>query len=134
MDKNELTLSATHIRYLLGIHFLSQGREAIKCTDIADLLNVTRPSVHSMIKTLSALDIITKPHYGKVNFTEDGKALARDYAAFYVVLSAHFRLLFPEETTDISEAVCAFMSQMSYPQLKKFCTPSANHPPFKIKK
>lgn len=120
VEKIDLNLSATNIRYILVIHQLEQSHKFVKCTDIANILSVSRPSVHAMIKTLRGMEIITKPHYGKVNFTLSGKQLAEDYSKYFDVLHAHFSKLFPQET-DISNAVCAFMSQLSVQRLSAAC-------------
>ena len=40
----------------------------------------------------------------------------KDYSKYFDVLRAHFSKLFPQET-DISNAVCAFMSQLSLQRL-----------------
>jgi len=83
VTNNTLQLTATNIRYLIAIHKLGGAEKFVKCTDIAKNLSVTRPSVHAMVKTLSEMNLIEKPHYGKVNFTHYGKETAQIYIDSY---------------------------------------------------
>ncbi len=120
VEKFDLNLSATNIRYILVIHQLYKSHPFVKCADIANILSVSRPSVHAMIKTLRGMEIITKPHYGKVNFTRAGLQLAEEYSNYFDVLHTHFSKLFTQGT-DINDAVCAFMSQLSVQRLSAAC-------------
>lgn len=120
MTQNAPQLTATNIRYLITIYNLGGTDRFVKCTDIAKDLSVTRPSVHAMVKTLTDMNLIEKPRYGKVNFTAQGKTLAQMYMDSYNVVRSHFDGIVPENA-DMDAVVCAFMSQVTTEQLADVC-------------
>lgn len=64
-------LTATHVRYLIALKRLNNA-EGIKGSDIANKLNLTKPSVHSMMDTFLNLKYIEKEPGGQVFLTERG--------------------------------------------------------------
>ncbi|MBA7537045.1 HTH-type transcriptional regulator MntR [subsurface metagenome] len=64
--------------YLEAIWDLQKNKGYIKVKDIADKLEVTRPSVSEMIKKLSENEYIIYEKYGGIIFTGKGKKLARE--------------------------------------------------------
>ena len=71
-----MELSQAHLRYLLAIGELSQGKAAVSSTQVARVLQVSRPSVTRMLAVLAEKDLVTKERYGKIILTETGAALA----------------------------------------------------------
>lgn len=63
--------------YLEAIWDLQKNKGYIKVKDIADKLEVTRPSVSEMIKKLSENEYIIYEKYGGIIFTGRGKKLAQ---------------------------------------------------------
>lgn len=74
-----MELSRTHRRYLLAIHDLSRGTLRVSSTQIAQALQVSRPSVNRMLGVLAEKELVAKAPYGKVSLTERGEVLARRY-------------------------------------------------------
>lgn len=64
--------------YLEAIWDLQKNKGYIKAKDIADKLEVTRPSVSEMIKKLSENEYIVYEKYGGIIFTGKGKKLAQE--------------------------------------------------------
>jgi len=64
--------------YLEAIWDLQKNKGYIKVKDIADKLEVTRPSVSEMIKKLSENEYIIYEKYGGIIFTGKGKKLAQE--------------------------------------------------------
>ena len=64
--------------YLEAIWDLQKNKGYIKVKDIADKLEVTRPSVSEMIKKLSENEYIIYERYGGIIFTGRGKKLAQE--------------------------------------------------------
>lgn len=62
--------------YLEAIWDLQKNKGYVKVKDIADKLEVTRPSVSEMIKKLSENEYIIYEKYGGIIFTGRGKKLA----------------------------------------------------------
>lgn len=67
-----MELSQAHLRYLLAIGELSQGKAAVSSTQVARVLQVSRPSVTRMLAVLAEKDLVTKERYGKIILTETG--------------------------------------------------------------
>lgn len=65
-----MELSQAHLRYLLAIGELSQGKAAVSSTQVARVLQVSRPSVTRMLAVLAEKDLVTKERYGKIILTE----------------------------------------------------------------
>ena len=59
-----MELSQAHLRYLLAIGELSQGKAAVSSTQVARVLQVSRPSVTRMLAVLAEKDLVTKERYG----------------------------------------------------------------------
>ena len=76
-----MELSQAHLRYLLAIGELSQGKAAVSSTQVARVLQVSRPSVTRMLAVLAEKDLVTKERYGKITLTETGAALAHQLQA-----------------------------------------------------
>lgn len=68
-----MELSQAHLRYLLAIGELSQGKAAVSSTQVARVLQVSRPSVTRMLAVLAEKDLVTKERYGKITLTETGR-------------------------------------------------------------
>jgi len=64
--------------YLEAIWNLQDKKGYIKAKDIADKLEVTRPSVSEMIKKLAENNYILYEKYGGIVFTAKGKKLAQE--------------------------------------------------------
>jgi DtxR family Mn-dependent transcriptional regulator len=64
--------------YLEAIWDLQKNKGYIKVKDIADKLEITRPSVSEMIKKLSENEYIIYEKYGGIIFTGKGKKLAQE--------------------------------------------------------
>ena len=61
-----MELSQAHLRYLLAIGELSQGKAAVSSTQVARVLQVSRPSVTRMLAVLAEKDLVTKERYGSL--------------------------------------------------------------------
>ncbi len=70
------TLSSAMQDYLEAILDLSRKGEAVRITDIADKLNITKASVTQAINSLKKLSLVTQDRYGPVELTSKGKELA----------------------------------------------------------
>ena len=64
--------------YLEAIWNLEKRKGYIKVKDIADRLDVSRPSVSEMIRKLAENDYILYEKYGGIVFTGKGKKLAQE--------------------------------------------------------
>ena len=91
-----MELSQAHLRYLLAIGELSQGKAAVSSTQVARVLQVSRPSVTRMLAVLAEKDLVTKERYGKIILTETGAALAHQLQAGLRDLAGALASVLPE--------------------------------------
>ena len=116
-----MELSQAHLRYLLAIGELSQGKAAVSSTQVARVLQVSRPSVTRMLAVLAEKDLVTKERYGKITLTETGAALAHQLQAGLRDLErrALGLDLDREETAAVAGALASVLPEHC---LRKLCT------------
>lgn len=120
MANSKTTLTASNIKYLLVIYDLCKASGETRCVRIAEVLGLSKPSVHTMIGTLKDMELVHKDLYGTVTFTETGKELAEQYTKYFEQISSWFEAILPN-SADIRPAVCAVMSEMSAELLEEMC-------------
>ena len=79
--------------YLEAIWDLQNKKGYIKVKDIADRLEVTRPSVSEMIKKLAENDYILYEKYGGIIFTGKGKKLAKEIKKRHTLLAKFLKII-----------------------------------------
>lgn len=89
MRQRNQILTASNIKYLLAISSLSCDHGGIRCVNVANALGITKPSVHTMINTLCAMNLATKAKYGTVQLTPEGESLAALYRQYYTIVRSH---------------------------------------------
>ena len=116
-----MELSQAHLRYLLAIGELSQGKAAVSSTQVARVLQVSRPSVTRMLAVLAEKDLVTKERYGKIILTETGAALAHQLQAGLRDLERRLPALDldREETAAVAGALASVLPEHC---LRKLCT------------
>lgn len=91
--------------YLKTIYLLLQRYQVARVKDIADELNVNKPSVTAGLRTLSALQLVNYKPYGTVTLTDHGEQTASDIIEKYRTLKDFFsKVLGVEQTIAESEA------------------------------
>ena len=63
---NQNALTAAHIRYLLVLLRLTAANGHTRCVDLAAALELSPPSVHNMVDTMTALGLVKKGTRGAV--------------------------------------------------------------------
>ena len=117
-----MELSQAHLRYLLAIGQLSQGKGAVSSAQVARALQVSRPSVTRMLAILAEKDLVTKERYGKINLTETGADLSRQLQAGLRDLERLPALgleLDREETAAVAGALASVLPERCF---RKLCT------------
>lgn len=71
-----LPISASMQNYLEEILNLSRQQDTVRVTDIAERLNLSKPSVAQALKQLRGRGFIKQSHYGPVELTEKGQRCA----------------------------------------------------------
>lgn len=78
MTQRSEPLSASLEDYLEAILQLERESRVARVSDIADHLNVSRPSVTGALKNLSSRGLVTHIRYGHATLTEEGTRIALD--------------------------------------------------------
>jgi len=76
---------------LEAIFLLSKDKKVVRVKDIAKSLNSNNASVVTCLKSLSQKGLVQHEHYGYVELTEKGKAIARDLYKRHQLLYKFFR-------------------------------------------
>jgi Mn-dependent DtxR family transcriptional regulator len=83
----------------------------VRSAEIAQFLNVPKPSVTHMLTVLMEKNLIVKKRYGKIHFTEKGTALTDKIRRGISVIEKRIQcmdlLLTPEK---VHETACAFIA------------------------
>ena len=90
--------------YLEAIWNLQSRKGYIKVKDIADKLEVTRPSVSEMIKKLAENNYILYEKYGGIVFTDQGKKLAQEIKRRHTLLVEFLKIIGVDEQNAQTDA------------------------------
>lgn len=120
MANHVIFLTVSNIKYLLVVYELEHSGCGARSTDVAQMLHVTKPSVHRTAATLKKMGLIDKDRYGAAFLTETGKALAGRYVKCHAVLYGHFQQLLPPEC-HIQSVSCAVLAQLTLEAAEHMC-------------
>lgn len=79
--------------YLERIYELIEAKGYARVSDIADELNLSRPSVSIMVKRLSKLGFVNYEKYRGISLTAHGEEIARRIRCRHVILTEFLTLL-----------------------------------------
>ncbi|MEE3488316.1 MAG: MarR family transcriptional regulator [Bulleidia sp.] len=75
-------LSMAKVRYLAALYDLDPQGRGLRSVQVAERLNVSRASVHTMLKKLRDMGYINMEHYGIVYLTASGHRAAEQCSAY----------------------------------------------------
>ena len=121
MRQQEMTpILENYLETIYNLEVEKKFKEAIRITDIADLVGRSKASVNTAIKTLSKLGHIKHEHYGDIELTDSGRAIGKDiaerHAIFYYFLTKVLNIY--EKIAD--EEACLIEHAMSRDTVHKF--------------
>ena len=93
-----MKLTNSQEEYLKAIYMLSNKNQEVRVTDIANKLNITKPSVNKGIKNLASINMVNYKTYGEITLTEEGKNEAKKIMKKYDITK-----LFLTEVLNIEE-------------------------------
>ena len=73
--------------YLEAILFIEEQKGRVKSVDIANFLGVSKPSVNKALTILQEMGYVSKPSYGEVTITQEGRKKAKTVAEKHVALT-----------------------------------------------
>ena len=106
----QIALTASNLRYLLAIRELNRDNSGIRCVDIAAVLGLSKPSVHSMMNSFRKMELVQKDRYGKVYLTPKGADTAERYSVYYKAVYAFLTSRLPE-TPGMQTLVCSLLAE-----------------------
>ena len=95
-----MKLTNSQEEYLKAIYLLSNTKSEVRVTDIANALDITKPSVNKAIKLLDQIGLINYEIYGSVSLTEDGKNNAKSILKKYDIVN-----IFLKEILKVDEEI-----------------------------
>ena len=76
--------------YLEMIYILQKKLGAVRITDIANSLNLTKPSVNKAVKNLQNEGLLTHERYGSILLTQKGQEIAESVYERHKILKNFF--------------------------------------------
>ena len=73
--------------YLEAILFIEEQKGRVRSIDIANALGVSKPSVNKALTILQEMGYVSKPSYGEVTITQEGRKRAKVVAVKHVALT-----------------------------------------------
>ena len=77
--------------YLRAIYHLMEENPNVKSVEVADYLNVTKPSVSEMLKNLDRGGLIQYKKYSKIKLTKKGFNLAQNLTARHRIIETFLK-------------------------------------------
>ena len=113
MDKNKLHMTSSLEDYLEAILMLSQKSKSVRLTDVAEQLNVSKPSVNRAVNTLTENGFLEHITYGDIMLTPEGESYAADVLRRHKLLKRFLMktLGVPEDIAEID--ACRMEHDMS---------------------
>jgi len=113
MIYKELNITPSLEDYLETILFLMEKDEAVRVTDVANYLEISKPSVNKAINNLKAMDLVIHEHYGLLELTEKGRQIAVDVAKRHVVLTEFLEKYLEIDAKTAEKEACLMEHSMS---------------------
>lgn len=105
-----MKLSRVQIAYLLTIYeMLEKG--PVRLADVAQVMGVSKPSVHGMEEQLIRLGLLEKKRYSSVQMTESGREKARRYGEAVEILTSYFQSTLQLSTEAASQSAFALLGE-----------------------
>jgi len=89
--------------YLRGIYHLLEDEGYVRSVDLADYLNITKPSVSEMLKELNNEGLIVYRKYSRLRFTSKGRTIARKLTFKHRVIESFLKNILHSDSQNIHE-------------------------------
>ncbi len=113
---NTKKLTSSQIRYMIWLFRLSRSGAGVKNIELATVLELSKPSIHNMLKSLAEMGIVTKETYGLAHFTDEGRRLANKYEACFVLLESKLSELCGANAVS-ENSICGILSDLTYEKI-----------------
>ena len=89
--------------YLRGLYILEEEKGEIKSIDLANYLNVSKPSVSEMVKELDKGGLISYRKYSKLNFTRKGREVAKKLTSKHRIIELFLKNIVKLNSKNVHE-------------------------------
>lgn len=112
------TISHSHEDYLESILTLLEKNPVVRVTDLAQEMNISKPSVNKAINNLKSQGMVEQERYGAITLTVKGECLARSVQMRHHVLKEFLQIIGVKEDKAEEEA-CAIEHNISIDTVEK---------------
>lgn len=116
-------LSSSMEDYLREIYVLTQKKDEVRVTDVAQFLGISKPSVNRAMNTLKEQGYIEYEHYGTIHLTKVGLEAGKNVYDTYKVVYKFLTEMLEIEPADAREEAHLLehdISKGTRKKLKKF--------------
>ena len=78
--------SASREDYLRGMYHLMEEEGSVRSVELADYLNITKPSVSEMLRELNRGGLVQYKKYSRLKFTSKGHEIARNLTSKHRII------------------------------------------------
>ena len=115
---NCIKFTSSQIRYMIWLSRLSREGFGVKNVELATALELSKPSVHNMLKSLAELGIITQASFGLACLTDKGRIFSQKYEQCFTFLEKKMTELCGDNaTTEI--AICGILADLSQDKINE---------------
>lgn len=95
--------SASKEDYLRGIYHLMEDNKEVKSVELADYLNITKPSVSQMLQELDKEGLIDYKKYSRLKLTDKGRKIAEKVTFKHRIIETFLKSMLKINSTEIHE-------------------------------
>lgn len=115
---NTKKLTSSQIRYMIWMFRLSRNGAGVKNIELATVLELSKPSIHNMLKSLAEMGIVTKQTYGLAHFTDEGRMLAKKYEACFLLLESRLSELCGDNAIT-ENSICGILADLTCEEIDR---------------
>ena len=106
-------ISKANEEYLKTMYILKVSGKDVRVTDIANIMNISKPSVNKAVKSLKENKLINYETYGKIELTEKGEDLAKKILEAYDIVYVFLKDVLELEAKKAEEEAEKLKANMS---------------------
>ena len=95
--------SASKEDYLRGIYHFMEDNKEVKSVELADYLNITKPSVSQMLQELDKEGLIDYKKYSRLKLTDKGRKIAEKVTFKHRIIETFLKSMLKINSTEIHE-------------------------------
>ena len=95
--------SASREDYMRGMYHLMEEEGSIRSVDLADYLNITKPSVSEMLRELNREGLVQYKKYSRLKFTSKGQKIAKKLTFKHRIIESFLKGVLKIRSNDIHD-------------------------------